>query len=170
MHMVIRAIVYAEDGLDALERAKSIFRNLCESDWAPFDYFVTFDEPGSVTSGKGRWGNIPPVVRASSPEGKKLIDEAVKFQKAEFNQDLKQLRKKILFPRKLLIEDRMWRYRCHCIHSFAGPNCWLYDNDGEAIVTKDHLKNVLNKWECLSEEHRLNQNLKIFVVPADVHY
>ena len=172
MHMVIRAIVYAEDGLSALERAREIFSEMC-GDYRPFDCFVTFDEEGYKMSGKDRWGELPIAPRADSPAGKKLIAEGWNLQVASFRESLKKVRRQILSPWKKLISNSIWRYRCKTLYDDVGPDIYLYDADGAPIGDKDHLENVLNKWECLyDDEEKPNpyKDLKVFVVPADVHY
>ena len=172
MHMVIRAIVYAEDGSDALEKARELFSNMC-GDYRPFDYFVTFDEEGHGMSGKDRWGELVPVSRADSPTGKKLIAEGLEFQITSFRESLKKVRRQIFSPWKKLIKNSMWRYRCKTLCDSQGPDIYLYDNDGAPIGDEDHLENALNKWECLYEDSDKDnpyKNLKVFVVPADVHF
>lgn len=52
MHMVIAALVRAEDEGAALDEAKSVFDGLAES--GDFDYYTTFDENGTEVSGRGR--------------------------------------------------------------------------------------------------------------------
>lgn len=47
------------------------------------------------------------------------------------------------------------------------------DDDGGGITDSKHLKNVLEKWKTLYEDEEKEnpyKNLKIFVVPCDVHY
>ena len=170
MHMVIRAIVYAEDGLSALEKAREIFSNMC-GDYRPFDYFVTFDEEGHGMSGKDRWGELPIAPRADSPAGKNLIAEGLDIQVALFRESLKKVRRQIFSPWKKLISDSIWRYRCKTLYDDQGPDIYLYDNDGAPIGDKAHLENALGKWECLYEDKQNPyENLKVFVVPADVHH
>lgn len=171
MHMVIRAIVYAEDGSEALEKAKSIFSRMCGEDM-PFDYFVTFDEDGHGISGKDRWGNMLSVARADSEKGKALVAEGMKYQTERFRHALKTVRKQIFCPWKKLSKDSMWRYRCASLYDTPGPNIFLYDNDGSAIGDENHLEHALNKWSQLYKDHEHSpyEGLKVFVVPADVHY
>lgn len=173
MHMVVRAVVYAKDGLEALAKARDIFSEMC-GDYRPFDYFVTFDEEGHWIAGKDRWGKLTPVARADSTEGKKLIVEGWDAQVQDFRQNLKKVRKKIFFSSwKKLLSNRMWRFACSCLYDTVGPDIYLYDNDGAPIGDEEHLQNALNKWECLYEDDPESNpyvGLKIFVVPADIHH
>ncbi len=153
-----------------------------------FDYGVFFDEEGSGVAGKSRWGKIPPVVLADSKEGKKLIAVGMKATKDEFMRCIKEVRQSInyysdeeLFEEKILdtkkkilnaLDDKkpdnfsisMFKYYCSCLGQYVGTNIWLYDNDGEGIRNNKHLKDVLNKWG--TDEYK---NLKVFVLPIDVH-
>jgi hypothetical protein len=175
MHMVIRAIVYADDEEEALERAREIFERLTENS-RPFDYFKMFDEPGSSVSGRGRWGELPACVEASSKEGKKLIKEGMKYTRDEFMRDVKIVRKALKDRTDLQLfnsryDKEMVRYRFYCLGQDKGASVWLYDNDGEGIQEGSHLRDVLSKWKTL---HKGKENpylfKRVWVVPADVHF
>lgn len=177
MHMVIRAIVYAPTREEGLSKAKSIFENMC-GEGRVFDYFTSFDDDSSPVSGPKRWGKLPVIAEADSKEGKKLINQAMKYTFENFFEAMKLIKKNIRkFSDKELFEenvkDDMFRYRCYCVGEYRGPNIWLYDNDGEGIRNYGHLRNVLNKWKSVyKNEKKPNpyENDKIWVVPADVHY
>lgn len=177
MHMIIRAVVYAASYKEALEKGKVIFKRLTE-EGAPFDYFVTFDEEGSVVSGKGRWGNLPAVSLVTSRMGQKLIRNGMKWTKESFIRSLQTLRKVLgektdeeIFEDEL--DDAMFRYRCYNAGQYEGSEIYLYDNDGSGIRTPKHLEDTLNKWQCLYEEQGKKspyKDLGVYVVPADVHF
>jgi len=194
MHRIIRALVYSENKEEALDKAKVIFERLCGEGKA-FDYYRMFNEERSSVSGKGRWGNRTPVVLASSKEGKKLIDEVMKYTKDSFMENIKKVREGLinytdeeLFEEVILTDKTkviqrlngktelnldMIRDYCYCVGQYNGNNIFLYDNDGEGIRNNERLNNVLSKWETLYEdkgEPNPYKDLKIFVVPADVHY
>ena len=64
----------------------------------------------------------------------------------------------------------MFRYWCYVAGAYTGSSIWLYDNDGEGIRSREHLKNVLNKWaDSKTTSSETYEGLKVFVVPADVH-
>ncbi len=195
MHMIIRACVYAKNEEDALDKAKVIFERLCGEGGQPFDYYKTFDEEGSPVSGKGRWGNITPVALATSQEGKKLIDEGMKYTKDNFMEYIKKVRDNLkVYSDEELFEEEvtndktkviqrlnennnsdlsMFKYYCNCVGQYRGSNIFLYDNDGEGINKGSHLRDVLDKWKFLYEkkgEPNPYKDLKCYVVPADVHY
>jgi hypothetical protein len=184
MHQVIRAIVYADNKEEALDKAKGVFERLCGEDGHTFDYFTTFDDNSSEMSGPARWGKLPVVALANSKEGKKLIDDGMKWIRQTYMENLQKAKEMIknysdeeLFEEKILdsktqVVQRltntnhnlsMARYYFYCVGEWKGSNIWLYDNDGEGIRNSGHLKDVLNKWG----EHK---DKKVYVVPADVHY
>ena len=191
MHMLICAIVYAKDEKGAFEKATEIFDKFVGTDENPgmFDYYTTFDDKTSQVSGPVRWGNLPAVARAGSPEGKKLIDEGMNVTWDEFKRNMEKVRKAVeLFTDEELFEERvdkekevaielgggweegrfilgMARHYMYRAGQYGGPSVFLYDNDGEGIRSRRHLANVLNKWS--SKEYK---KLDVFVVPADVHY
>ena len=170
MHMVIRAIVYAQDEKEGLEKAKTIFEGLCEGAGSHFDYYQSFDEEGTPVSGKGRWGELPGIALVDSPEGKKLIEEGMWATKKEFMTHLKIVRDVLASKSDAEIfgvefDAEMFRYRCYCLGESEGPSVWLYDNNGEGVRTEERLTDTLRKWD--SDEYK---DLKVFVVPADVHF
>lgn len=164
MHMVIRAIVYAKSEEEALDNARSTFESLVNDN--TFDYYQMFDDEGTPVSGKGRWGEIPAVALASSEEGKKLIEDAIKYTEDEFDYAFKGIKESIDKPRAELMADfgsfRSW---CYIIGQYNGSSVWLYDNDGCGIRCVETLGRVLNKWD--SDEYK---DLNVYVVPADVHH
>ena len=179
MHMVIYAIVYAENEYQAMRQARKVFRSLC-GEKRPFDYYTTFDEDGSQTSGKGRWGDLTPVARASSEEGKRYIEQAMKSTRDEFQRNLDEVKQSIasysdeqLFEREDMVDGvgGLFRWRCSRLGADEGPVVWLYDHEAEGVKDSRILKAILEKW---SEFHQGEKNpyedLEVWVVPADVHY
>jgi hypothetical protein len=168
--MVIRAIVYAENKEDALDKAEHIFQRLAGEDGQPFDYYTMFrdgDDKYGV-SGKSRWGDLPAVEDANSDAGKKLIEEGMEYTEKEFEYALEQIKG---FIDDGKTDDSMFRYYCSVAGQYQGSSIFLYDQDGEGIRDRKHLENVLNKWADTgiksAEEYK---NLEVFVVPADVHH
>jgi len=158
MHMIIQVIVYGKDKNEAETSANSVFNFLCGENFHPFDYFTIIPDE---------------TVPAFSVKGMKLIANTWKQQCKEFKNNLKKIRKKIFLPRKRLMNDRLWRQTCECISPYQSSYNWLYDGDGEAISTREHLKDVLEKWKCIYESNGKEnpyRNLNIYVVSADVHY
>lgn len=181
MHMVIRCIVYAESKEVALDNAKSIFDNLCEKN-APFDYYHTFDDPGTTVSGRGRWGNIIPVAKVDSIEGKKLIEEGWKNTEEGFKKAITRVRLILQHLTDEQIREEQipnsapneikelftTRFPFNQVGEFRGSEIWLYDNDGSGIQSKRHLKDTLEKWPNTSKGEY--DHLDVWVVPTDVHY
>lgn len=164
MHMVIRAIVYAKNEEEALDNARSTFESLVNAN--TFDYYQMFDDEGTPVSGKGRWGEIPAVALATSKEGKKLIEDGIKYTEDEFDYAFRGIKESIDKPRAELVADiGSFRYWCYIIGQYSGSSVFLYDNDGCGIRSRDTLDKVLNKWD--SEEYK---DLDVYVVPADVHH
>ena len=170
MHTVIYAIVPATTAKEAIDSARHIFNRLTENQ-QPFDYYQMFDTEGSSVSGKGRWGNIPVALQCKSPEGKKMIEEAWNGQREEFLRNIKSLRKAVekysdadLFAAKFDKSDtdtletpRMFRYVCHSLGQYEGPEIALYDGDGCGITDAEYLDKFL-------------QDKDMWIVPADVHF
>lgn len=179
MHMVIRVLVYDKDKKSAFSKATQTLDRLCGEDGQPFDYFTTFDDKTSTVSGEARWGKLPSVCEADSKEGKKLIEEGMEYTKNTFLENIKIARKVLkkktdneIFNDDIFDRD-MIRYRFYCLGEYRGPSIWLYDNDGEGVRTPKHLKDILNKWECIYEKEKKPnpyKDLTLYVVPADVHY
>lgn len=183
MHMVIRAICYADTKKEALSNGKNIINELCGED-KTFDYATFFDEKENGISGKSRWGDLPPVAEATSKEGNKLITDGLNFTKGKFMENMKEIRKAIqkyrdidIFEEKIMddkiqvvnalkqekgkeYELRMFKYLCSCVGQYKGGDIFLYDNDGSGIRNSEQLKRTLTEF---------NDGKKVWVVSADVH-
>jgi len=193
MHTIIRIICYANDKKEARIKAEDILDNNLVGDYQSFDYGTFFDDDFATS----RWGSRPVSCLADSKEGKKLIDEGMKFTKKEFKDNIKKVREALkeysdedLFEGKIVdmkkkilqkLEDKkdnnmdlhLFKYRCWNIGDYSGRSIWLYNDDGEGIRNNEMLKDVLEKWKGFYEsEGKINPNkdLKVFVVPVDVHY
>jgi hypothetical protein len=186
MHYVIRALVYADTPEEALQTAKDdVFERLVHPENnSGFDYYTTFEHEGSCVSGKGRWGDLPAVMRADSKEGKRYIKEGWKYMCREQKYHMNKIRK--WFKKGGTLHDfrsgdekrtngNMLKYHFNRLGSYSGDTYLLYDNDGEAIDTKRHLKNVLERWDCLYGDktdyvrNPYDAYDHIFVVLADIH-
>lgn len=171
MHKLIKLIVYAEDENYAVKKANSILENMCSSG-RTYDWFSLFDEESkNTTAGIGRWGEFPRVTFANSKIGKELIDEGWNATKEEMKEALMKLREKIKNMKNTDIEkfiktsyDVELNNLAYKVSDYDAV-AYLYDNDGEAIRDEEHLNNALNKWN----DSRY-VNLKVYVVPADIHY
>lgn len=167
MHMTIRAIVYADSREEAISSAERIFQELTENE-KPFDYYSLGNRDGSQAD----------AFRASSIEGKKLIERGMELTIRDFKHGLEEIRKHIDKPLEVLMEDgpetnHLWRYHCYQLGRYRGPAVWMYDQDGEGIRDPAHLEHVLTKWCCLHEDKgqpNPYDSLEIWVVPADVHH
>lgn len=184
MHTVIYAIVYAEDEDEALEKGKEIFEQLVEE--TIFDYYTTFDDDTSTVSGKARWGDLPPVISAIHPDGIEMIDGAMEQTWKEFKENISTIRKLLeKYTDEEIFEEatsdgekgseetyiNMARHYFYEVGRYKGPSVYLYDNDGEGIRDKRHLRNVLNKWSNQYEDkENPYKDLGVYIVPADVHY
>lgn len=179
--MVIRAIVYAENKDKAQDKAETVFERLVED--TQFDYYVSFDKDGMGMSGKDRWVKLPAVAEATSRKGKKLIDEGMQFTKVAFTEAMKEIRfitekysDKDIFEEKDKDSGNLGGFFKHYVYrvgQYRGSSVWLYDSEGEGIKRPTHLKGVLEKWKCLYEDEGKEnpyEKLKVYVVPADVHY
>jgi len=161
MHMLIRAIVPGEDKEEALVNAEAIFMRLVDE--GHFDYYILLTDENS------RWygSDVPVAAEVDSPKGKELIKAAMEYTEKELLEHLSKI-KDILakIPEKELVkgeskEAQDLRYYCYCIGQSAGPWVWLYDRYGGGVRTQSELE-----WALRKE----NENEKLWVVPADVHF
>jgi hypothetical protein len=170
MHMKIGVITYSDTKADADDDAEIILDRLIPQ---PFDYFT-----------------ILGTYRADSKQGKELIETRIEYTWTGFKDTLKKIRLILAtMTDEEIFEQRMEkssagdgspdflpslvRYYFYQIGQYQGSETWLYDNDGEGIRNREHLKNVLDKWEeALKESQRPNPytDLNIWVTIADVHY
>jgi len=166
MHMVIRAIVYANSREEAKVRAERVFKDLTENE-EPFDYYSIGFRDGSQAN----------AFKATSKQGKELLERGMKLMAGDFGRSLEAIRQHINKPNNVLMLDgeetgSLWRYHCYQLGMYRGPAVWLYDDDGEGIRDSEHLENALNKWRCLYEDDgkpNPHANDEVWVVPADVH-
>ncbi|MEM3453336.1 MAG: hypothetical protein QW835_06920 [Candidatus Hadarchaeum sp.] len=183
MHVLIAAIVEANDKIDALNQGKKIFDDLV--DRSDFDYYATFDDP----SAGQRWSRLPYAARLTSKEGKDLLEFILDATKNELFEKLKTIRKllrdyddediwygddidclpadkkvyRILKGGKRIDFEnsvRFFRYCCYCIGAYSGPYVFLYDEDGDGIRDCTELKHFLEK----------KGEQKLWIVPADAHF
>jgi len=164
MHMIIRNIVYANSGSEAISKARNNMDNLCEGQY-PFDYYDTFDNGGT-----SYWGDrLQPVSEISTAEGRKLVVDGWRNTLRDMRYHLQEIRKITENKSDLEIiqslKDSHLQYHYYSIGMYQGSVVWMYDSDGEGIKSRSHLNNVLNKWDAKNL-----QDQKVFVVPADVHY
>jgi len=182
MHMVIRAIVHARDEEEAMEKAKRVFEGLVKAD--RFDYYTTFDDTSSKMSGPARWGPLPPVARADSKEGKRLIEEGMTYTWEDFKYYIAKVRRLLrefsdreLFEEEpeevksiamglksdedLLSDLRLIDIYLKHAARVRGPTAWLYDGEGYPITNRRCLRIALEPRE---------KGTRAYVVPADVHY
>ena len=164
MHMIIRNIVYANSGSEAISKARNNMDSLCEGQYR-VDYYDTFDKGGT-----SYWGDkLQPVSEISTAEGRKLVVDGWRNTLRDMRYHLQEIRKITENKSDLEIiqslKDSHLQYHYYSIGMYQGSVVWMYDSDGEGIKSRSHLNNVLNKWDAKNL-----QDQKVFVVPADVHY
>jgi hypothetical protein len=164
MHMIIRNIVYADSKSEALSVARQNFENLCESE-NTFDYFDTFE------GGSSYWGDkYPEVALSESRKGRKMIVGGWKATLKDMRRNLKSIIK-LTQGKKVTeimrdIRQNWLQYHFKSVGDYQGESVWLYDHDGEGIKDRKHLDKTLNKWD----DNKDYKGMKVYVVPADVHY
>ena len=181
--MLICVIVGAEEEEAALEKAKETLEILVER--GDFDYYTTFDMDGHGMAGKDRWGELPVVARIESKEGKKLIEEGLKWTEQNFEYAITKVRNVLqrytnteLFEEFCVHEEvaaklseeieQEWRdlHMAHYWLASAGMNhpsdTYLWSDEGEQIENRHTLEYII---ECHKKEKK-----KIFIVPSDVHH
>lgn len=159
MHMVIRAVVPAESGNEAMGKASSVFDNLVEFD--VFDYYTTFDETNPTMSGRARYGELPTVRQIESDEGRKLVEDGWFFQQEEKTENIIRIRElmdKYSLDELVDTNPEMFQYYCYLVGQYKGSSIFLYNEWTEAISTITQYEDIWEKEE------------QMWVVPADVHY
>lgn len=191
MHMLIAFIVYADDPDEAFAHARSLAEELVSRNI--FDYCLSFHDEYATQ----RWGEIPPVLEANSKEGKKLIQRLMDYTWKEFKENIGMIRKLLeKFTDEEIFEEapselkqiaaglqnngnEFWPLRINrvyfhdCARFLGSHSVFLFDNDGEPIATRRHLKCVLNKWANVYKDMKRPNpyaDKKIYVVPFDAHY
>jgi hypothetical protein len=162
MHMLIRAIVYANSKIEAKDKATAIFERLVEK--GDFDYYSL------ATSNRSRW--YVDIELASSKNGKMLIRNGMSATKSDMVQALDEIRKIVTTQNNETIwrsqRDRnMFQHQCHIVGQYSGNYVYVYDDDGAGIKTPGHLRSVLTKWQHQTNQY---QHKDIYVVCADVHW
>lgn len=174
MHQCIRLIVYADKEEEAGECAEKILFRLC-GDYLPFDY-------GEILEKNNHW-NVPSICLANSKEGKKLLDDGMRYYKNNFLDALKKVRVCLenysdeeIFEEKPKQDLRqeiidkleggstrncLWKYYFYQVGKYAGSDIFVYDFEGEGIRDSEHLKDALYKW---------NEGKTVWVVCCDVHF
>jgi len=164
--MLIRGLVYADSGDEALAAAKSrVFNRLVQDN--VFDYYVTADMDGRGVSGTDRWGDYPEAVPVESDEGRELVEDGWEYTVQEYDRALDQVEEFLdEYDRSALWEDEaahmQYSYPFHKIGQFQGPSTFLYDQYGQGVRSRGHLDRLL------TNEHNFDGDL--YVAPADVHY
>lgn len=164
MHMVITALVSAEDPKSAIAEARDIFEKLCY-EGGPFDYFVTFDEEGHTVAGKDRWGDLTPAANTNTKEGKEMLESAMKATEENFIENIDKIRYLLsAHSNEDLLNEKDFigiRYRSYCIGQYEGSNVWIYDSEGCGIRNRKELEWAL--------EH-IGEDGGVWAVIADVHF
>lgn len=166
MHMLIVAIVYADDEKDALEQGNMVFEGLVEHQ--DFDSYTTFDEAGA-----DRGSSVVSVALADSDKGKELIEAAIDMTRGELFLHLDTVRDLL----QKYSNDEIWeekegtdsaeicrlRVALHTAGAFSGDGCWLYDCEGSGMKSASDIE-----WALTGSTRKNHGDLKVYVVPADV--
>lgn len=184
MHMLIAAIVRADNKTDALNLAKHVFDDLVDA--RVFDYYNTFDDKYA----RARWGEQPLAAKLESEDGRQLLHELMDATKDDLLENLCTIRellqeqtdediwngddfdclpadkkvfrvlkngdKRVDFEKSV----RYFRHCCLGVGRYSGPSIYLYDENGEGIRDLTDLKHLLEQ----------ENKDKLWIVPADVHF
>jgi hypothetical protein len=168
MHMIIAAIVYAENKEDAAAQGKDIFKELVgtEENSGEFDYYQMFEEDGLEIAGRDRWGNYPRAAKATSPVMLKLVGQLWDNYSKERKEYLGYIREelKTKTDEQILVSrySSMFGYYCYMLGSYKGHAIPLYDSEGNGITDIRVLQYIY--------EGKPSELERAYVVPADVHY
>ncbi|RDZ32061.1 hypothetical protein C5B89_19345, partial [Haloferax sp. Atlit-47N] len=98
MHMLIRVLVPAVDGSEAVSTARyALDRLIGIGDGAStaFDYYKTLDESTARYRDHPRYGGLKPALSLQSETGRQFLEDAVEAQEAWFHETLDKLRVKL---------------------------------------------------------------------------
>ena len=163
MHMLISALVEASHQDEALAASNSAFDQLtgARSDCAPvFDYYVTFDEDGTIVAGRARWGELPVAVPVDTDEGQQLLERGWQATDQEFQRNLDRIKEGLeeYSDEAIMRDEDLIRHACHQLGAYEGSSIFLYDEFGGGIRDRDRLDAILDGSDDL------------WIVPADVHF
>jgi hypothetical protein len=176
MHMIIQVITPASSKEDALDSAKTVFDGIT-GEGKCFDYYQTFDEPGTPVSGQGRYGKVPAALDVKTKAGAKMVAEGFANTKDEFLQNITRVRTALqkytdeqLFnerdpegiPTKQDFDLTLARHNLYNAGKYDGSSIWQYDQYGSGIRNQRDLDAALAT--------ELKPGEKLYVVPADVHF
>ena len=173
MYMIIRVIVDAKNEEEALKKGKDSLERFT-GEGKHFDYYMTFDREGNEW--KGNWCHLPPVVLASSPEGKHFIDVGWKYTVEGYMEALEYVKLAVqyLSPEEIMerrypkdlpkdtkekINVRSIRVYFDELGNQPGNPKFLY-HEFEPIFCEEDLEFALTPKE----------GLNVYVIPAYVHY
>jgi len=184
LHMLIAAIVRADNKTEAKKLAEEVFEDLVDAN--VFDYYTMFDDEWA----KNRWGECPPVLKLESEEGKELLKRLLDATRDELFENLRVIRRllqeyddediwygdnfdalpsdrKVLrvlkYGQERVDFENSIRYLRHCclhVGEYIGTSIFLYDWRSEGIRSLTELKGILEK----------EDKSKLWIVPADVHF
>lgn len=171
MHKLIRLIVYGEDEDDAVSNATTLLDEMCGGSRI-YDWYSLFDKKSEgTTSGIGRWGDdFPLVASVDSAVGKNLVEKGWEYTKRDMFEAFKELRDKI----KDIKDEDFEKYIKNYSENLGflayrlgdeDLTTYLYDNESFAIRNEEHLEKTLNKWKDSKYK-----DLKVYVLPVDMHY
>jgi hypothetical protein len=163
MHALIYALVEASHRDEALAASKSAFDRLtgARPDCAPvFDYYVTFDDDGTIVAGRARWGELPIAVPITSDEGQQLLERGLQATEQEFQRNLDRIKEGLgeYSDEAIMRDEDLIRHACHQLGAYEGSPIFLYDEFGSGIRHRDRLDAILDGSDDL------------WIVPADVHF
>ena len=153
-------IVYAKTQDKALTKATNILEELISGCYL-FDNYHEVQQPVNVLS----------------PEGKILVEKAIKHSENEFKEDIAIVRKVMEkytdeeifeeYSKKDSEEDDnlfLIRHRFNELGMYKGSSVYIYNNEGEGIQNRNQLRKVLDTYASTYED------LDVFIVSAMIHY
>lgn len=191
MHTVISLLVQAKTGEEALANGRAALDSLIERH--QYDFYTTFDD----SEGEARYKNIPAVLEADSFNGLKWIEEKWGWFLERQEEALARIHRILsIFSDSEIIarktsrdhkleenQGRKWneaqaeenfllsiKFPCACntIGDPGAGDIWIYDNEGFEIERREHLDQVLDMFG--DKKTKEAEGIKVWIVPADVHY
>ena len=158
MHYLIRVIVKADNGVEALQKAELFMDDLVkrgEYDWYDMD---------------GRWGKSVAHL-LDSPHGKELLNNGMQYARENFDRSMAAIRFMLenytddqIFEEDFTQVEGMYlsRYQFHCIYGDGSGNAFVYGDDdvwGSGVDNQTAVNRILADPEAKD----------FWIVPIDVH-
>lgn len=157
MHTILRLIVSGDNADEALENAVTLMDTLVDSH--EYDWYAE-------ASNESRWEHCWEAMPLDSQQGLAWIDEAMRFQFADFKRSMETIRTMIAkFTDEQIFEQDFsasrdaaysrWLFRD--ARGYYSSSCTIWDESGSAVTNRNdldyYLKDPRNAWVVQVDAH-----------------